>query len=732
MTTPTTIRLTALLLTLAAPVRAQQPPRPVDPARSVTLSLAEYNRLIDLANRPPQGPAVPPVAAVLASATLRVTVDRDTARGVFDVNGDVLRAGINRVALLSGATLIDANAGGRPLPLVAEGNAHSALIPGPGPFSLTLEWGSPLIFGPGRASFVLPVPQAGSARATIDLPGEQADVHLSAGLVTARSVANGRTVVDVTLDPGSATEVSWSMRDSAPVAATREVRTLADVMTLITLGDADARMVALINLTVVQGELRTVVVRLPAGYELTGISGSSLIDSEPREDGVVLTLGDAALRSHQLLVSLERPHDGGSFSLDTGLVTVRNVQREVGEVAVEGVGTMELTASERDGMHRIDVRELNSTLQSLARLPVLAAFRYQRSAAAPGLALDVKRFADAGVLAAIADRAVATTLVTSEGRALTEVVLELHNRAQPFLKVTLPAGASMISVDVEGETAKPVLGADGIRVPLLRPGFRPNGSYQVSFVYLHAGAPFARNGELEMTLPRMDIPVSIVEWEVFAPERYSLRAIGGNVIDVATLGGATPFGNAPRAHVGAGRGGATFRGPVRISFTNDGLPGQIRGRATDATGALLPGVTIDFQTAMGPKTAVTGSDGTYSISNVASGEVIASAALAGFQPATTSFLFDQRPRRVEFEMQLGSVQETVTVSADSPSMARAVPPPAAAPALPSQNVINLQRRTAGVLPIRVDVPRAGTSHQFVKPLVVDQETVVKLRYKRRS
>jgi hypothetical protein len=87
---------------------------------------------------------------------------------------------------------------------------------------------------------------------------------------------------------------------------------------------------------------------------------------------------------------------------------------------------------------------------------------------------------------------------------------------------------------------------------------------------------------------------------------------------------------------------------------------------------------------------------------------------------------------VEFEMQLGSLQETVTVSAESPLAARAAPSPAAALAPPSQNVINLQRRTAGVLPIRVDVPRAGTSHQFVKPLVVDQETVVKLRYKRRS
>jgi len=50
---------------------------------------------------------------------------------------------------------------------------------------------------------------------------------------------------------------------------------------------------------------------------------------------------------------------------------------------------------------------------------------------------------------------------------------------------------------------------------------------------------------------------------------------------------------------------------------------------------------------------------------------------------------------------------------------------------PSQNVINLQRRAAGVLPVRVDVPRAGTSHQFVKPLVIDQQATVMFRYKRR-
>ena len=81
-------------------------------------------------------------------------------------------------------------------------------------------------------------------------------------------------------------------------------------------------------------------------------------------------------------------------------------------MAVEGVGTLELTAAERDGMHRIDVRELDPALQSLARQPLLSAFRYQRDrrAPTPGLTLDAKRFADAGVLAGGRRRASATTL----------------------------------------------------------------------------------------------------------------------------------------------------------------------------------------------------------------------------------------------------------------------------------------------------------------------------------
>jgi hypothetical protein len=49
---------------------------------------------------------------------------------------------------------------------------------------------------------------------------------------------------------------------------------------------------------------------------------------------------------------------------------------------------------------------------------------------------------------------------------------------------------------------------------------------------------------------------------------------------------------------------------------------------------------------------------------------------------------------------------------------------------PSLNVQSLQRRASGVLPVRMEVPRAGTSHRFVKPLVVDEPATVSFRYKR--
>lgn len=706
---------------------------PLGSPGTVTMSRAEYDRLLELASRRPPAPELAPVGAALTRADIRVRVDGSTARATMRVEGEVLRPGVAKVVLVKNATVLEARMDNRPLPVIAEGGAHVALVQGPGPFAATLETGSPLSFTPGRGSFVLPVPPAGSATATIEVPGEQTDVHLSSGLILRRTSptaagAGSRTTIEATLTPGTATEVSWSTHDSAPTtAASREVRLLADVKSIVSIGDQDVRLVSLVTTTVVQGEPAQIALAIPQGYEVASVSGASLDRSEPRPGEVVLYVADPAQRRHQFLLTLERTTGGGSQKIATSFPAVPAAQRETGEVAVEGLGTMEVTSPpDGGGLRRIDVRELDPSITVAARSSLLAAYRYQRTAEEPpSLALDVRRFADAPVLSAVAERAVATTLVTSEGRALTEVVLSVRNRAQPFMKVVLPTGASILSVEVAGAPAKPVEGKDGTnRVPLLRAGFRPDGAYQVSYVYVHSGAPFLKKGDMRMTLPKMDVPVNVVEWELFVPDRFRADRFEGNAIEAALLQGPESHGV---AYGSGGRGGG-FARPA----PPPPAPGGINGRIVDSSGAALPGVTVVVEASGQRQTVITDADGVYVVSNIPSGPVTITGQLQGFKATRRTFQFDQRPRQVDMRLEIGSMTETVTVTASAPAViVRNEAAQQAADAAPSENVQSLQRRASGVLPVRMDIPRAGTSHRFVKPLVIDEETVVTFRYKRR-
>lgn len=629
--------VTIAALTTAHLSAAQDRSRvPQGPSGTVTLPLTEYNQLIDRASRPEKRVEQPPIPAVVSRADLRARVSADMARGTLRLDGEVYRSGPTKVALVTGATLVDARTDGRPLPLLSESDTHAAILPGPAPFSVTLDWTTPLASAPGRAAFTLPVPAGSSASATLDLPGDPADVRVEPGLITRRQSSGGRTTIDVTLEPGHRAQVSWSVRETAAATASHvESRTLADVKSLVTVGDADLRMISLVDITVLQGDPRTFDIRVPRGFEVTAVSGGTVETNEIRGDVVTLTVRDPGERRHQFLLSLEQAHAPGSFKLDTSFPTVPGVQRESGEVAVEGVGTMELTATGDEAiMRRMDVRETNLALQSLARQSLLAAFRYQRRGdEVRTLTLDVKRFADAAVLAAIAERATVTTLVTNEGRALTEVELRVRNRAQPFMKVTLPPGATIVSVEIAGESAKPVQGADGTRVPLLRPGFRPADAYRVSFVYQHAGTAFEKSGDMQMALPAIDLPVTLLNWELYLPERYRVKPTGGNAIPSEMVERALL---AEREQYGV----------------EEGVPGGV-------VGGVVGG-------------------------------------LPGAPPPPP-------PPEVEPETQNA----------------------------PSQNVLNLQRRVAGVLPVRVDVPRSGASYRFVRPLVLGDETTVSFRYKKR-
>jgi carboxypeptidase family protein len=715
--------LGALMIPLLTGVASAQERPPQGPSGTVTLSRTDYDRLLELSSRARPAPERAPLPAAVGRADIKVRVDGGMARGSMVLEGEVFHAGVVKVPLISGATILDARMASGPLPLVSENNTHVALIPGPSTFSATLEWAAPLTMTPGRGSFVLPVPPAGSVMATIDIPGERSDVRVLPGLVLSRTSQNGRTTIQATLNPGSPTQVVWSARDSVSPQAQRDVRMLADFKTLLTIGEADVRMLSLVDINVLQGEPARFQIRLPAGYEVLEATGASLDSTEEQAGTLALIVSNPAQRRHQFLITMERATTGGSFKLETGFATLPAAQRETGEIALAGIGTLEIGSAEIPNLRRVDVREVDRSLASAAGQSMLAAYRYQRVASGPPIvSVDVTRFSNAPVLPAVAERAVVTTLVTTEGRALTEVTLWLRNRAQPFMKVTLPAGASVVSSDVAGQPAKPVDGPDGTRIPLLRAGFRPAGPYVVSFVYLHAGAPFLKKGDMHMGLPRMELPVTIVEWEVFVPEMYRVDRFDGDMI-AAEIAGVGTISNEERA----------------LIAPSAQQPGSIMGRIVDPTGAAIPGVSVIAQAADRRLAAITDADGRYTFDGIPSGPVTIVGQLAGFKTIRRSLVFDQRPQQVDLAMQVGQVSETVTVNAESVRAdvqlqskdAREHGQRSAQAVEPSANVQSLQRRAAGVLPVRIEVPRAGSSYRFVKPLVINEETAVSFRYRRR-
>src|SRR6267378_874312 len=763
----TLLLLLTPLLSFAIPAFAQRSlESPLPPTGNVTLSLDEYNRLLALANRPGKSSELPPLPYILKRADLKFRVSNDDVLGSVQLEGETLGANSAKVPLTTGMTVLDARQGSRPLPLLLDNGTHVAVLPGESEFSVNLDAGLPLAIATGRASFLLPVPSAGSVRLSLTVPGDRANVQLNHGIITHRASVKGNTEIEATLVPGQVATIWWATREVVSPVTPREVRFLSDVKSLVSVSESDLQIAALANITVVQGDADQFSVAVPDGFEVTSANGASLESSEIQNGILLLHVAGRGHSAHEFLIAMERPLSDAKAS--SPLLAFKDAQRETGEVLVEGQGTLELAAHASGGLKRLDIKEINPYLRALSRYSLEAAFRYHRQPdESPTLALDWTRFPDASVLAAVAERAVVTTLVTSEGKSLTEIKLTVKNQAQPFLKVDLPAGVNILTAEVAGEKVKPVQGADGSRVPLLRTGFRPAGAYTVSFVFLHSGSPFAKKGDAGLSLPKMDIPISILEWEVFLPEQYKVKDFSGDALSASFwpssraiytgqetfdggMGGAVGGGSF-QAGVGVGTGitslplnGRNYAGLMTLSSGFALAPNQLGGVVIDPTGALISSAIVEVKNLSTNATwsASTSSDGRWLLPNVPSGTYQLTAHAPGFQTMRSTISYDaSTPHAYQIGLNVGTVTETVEVRAESPTLetsaaqisgrkekksknAPAPPPPPA-----SANVYNLQQRVAGVLPVAVDIPRAGASYRFLRPLVLNEETKLSFAYK---
>src|SRR6185503_8371020 len=105
---------------------------------TVTLSLAEYDRLVELASRKPKLDEAAPQPFVLTRAAFKLKLVNQTLVGTVEIDGSLLQNGNVKAPLTTGLTILEAKQAGNSLPLLQEGPAHAAILNGPGPFAVSL------------------------------------------------------------------------------------------------------------------------------------------------------------------------------------------------------------------------------------------------------------------------------------------------------------------------------------------------------------------------------------------------------------------------------------------------------------------------------------------------------------------------------------------------------------------------------------------------------------------
>src|ERR1044071_5242459 len=120
-----------LILLITVVAAGQQRNTPVDvrlpapgTAGTVTLSLSEYNRLVELATRKSAQPDEVPLPYVLSHAVFKLRVENQTLVGTVDIDGSLLQKGAVKTPLTTALTILEAKQANNPLPLLQIGRAH--------------------------------------------------------------------------------------------------------------------------------------------------------------------------------------------------------------------------------------------------------------------------------------------------------------------------------------------------------------------------------------------------------------------------------------------------------------------------------------------------------------------------------------------------------------------------------------------------------------------------------
>ena len=525
------IALLLLLLLCAANSFAQTP------AHSpgwVVLPVEEYRALHASAYPTEHDPEPPPVDATLSRVDYDLRIEGDFASGRATLTADVLKDGWVRVPIPKGLLVREARLDGKLVSLLPasgggkSGGQLSALLSHSGRAVLLLDIAVPVTTSTGEESLTLPSTASGVTRASIRLLRQGVDVRLSGGLLAEQSATANESKWVAYARGNEPLTFAWHHK-TEDHRATLPLRMRGSLTQLVGLGEESSSINTEVSLEITQGAARSASIQVPEQVTVNQVLGAMVADWEVKSGELTVTFLEPVEQSTRFVVTGETrsPREG---QIGIPLLRLLNVERETGGVAVEVLGAAEIKDLKSESLDSADASDLGEMVAS-RQSPSLAAFRFRAgdSKSPRSLSLNVARYTPQAVPLANVSEARYKVLLSSEGKMLVQARYAVRNNQRNFLKITLPAGATLWSAALTGKPVRPGQSPDGgVLLPLdkTRAG-EEAPEFAVEIVYLNRGTAWNDKGEFKLALPSLDLPVSRTGLLVYHPPLFKVTAEPG-------------------------------------------------------------------------------------------------------------------------------------------------------------------------------------------------------------
>ena len=511
----------------------------------VVLPVEEYRALHERAYPIEREPEPPPVEATLTRVDydLRIVVQPtaggeaagagELASGRATLTIDVLKDGWVRVPIPAGLLVREARLDGKLVSLVAGaggkgGSQLSALLSHAGRAVLLLDIALPVASAAGEENITLPSAASGVTRASVQLPRQGVDIRLTGGLFSEKSESGAESKWVAYGRGNEALSFTWG-RKTEDHRATQPLRVRGSLTELLGLGEDSTSINAEVNLEVTQGAARDVKVQIPDKVTVNQVLGAMVADWEVKDGELLVTFLEPVEQTARFVITGEtRSPRGGDIAIP--LLRLLNAERETGGVAVEVLGAGEIKDVKTEGLESADATDLGEMVAN-RQSPSLAAFRFRiGEKTARSLNVNLARYTPQAVLMANVEEARYQVLVSSEGKTFVQARYAVRNNQRNFLKITLPAGATLWSASLAGRAVRPGQATDGgVLLPLDKARAGEDAPpFAVEVVYFVRGAAWNEKGQFALALPALDLPVSRTGLLLYRPPLFKVTAEPGS------------------------------------------------------------------------------------------------------------------------------------------------------------------------------------------------------------